>query len=184
MRRTIGYMGAHDDERRSLLILLRLHDSLCQRFQIIRLFANILYLPMVALKTLGHVIRVGQLRIAFDADVIVIVNANKLAKTQMSGQRSRFMGCALHQVTITANDIGMMVDDFMPFSIVGRRQMGFCDGHSDCRHHTLTKRAGGRFHTWRNSILRMAGSFASPLAKILEVLEGNIITGQMEHSIL
>jgi hypothetical protein len=47
----------------------------------------------------------------YNGDLIVIIENNQLSETQMSSQTTRFRGDTLLQASVTANDIGMVIEN-------------------------------------------------------------------------
>src|SRR5437870_3028095 len=81
--RTVANMRAHNNQRRSLLFLLGMAQCRAQRLQVVGLLANVLHMPVITGKTLGHVIRIGQLGWSFDADMVVIIDVNQLPQPKV-----------------------------------------------------------------------------------------------------
>src|SRR6266511_4753028 len=61
--------------------------------------------------------------------------------------------------------------------------MSFGDRHADAVAEALTKRTGCCFHTGRHPAFGMAGGAASPLAKLFELFERDLVTGKIEHAV-
>src|SRR5919106_5806574 len=101
----------------------------------------------------------------------------------MPGKTGRFRGHAFHQVTVADNGISEVVDDLEPRPVVARRQMSLGDRHADTVAEALTQGTGGRFHAWRHLTFGMAGGAASPLAKLLDLFERDVIAGKIEHAV-
>ena len=55
--------------------------------------------------------------------------------------------------------------------------------HADAIGEALAQRTGGDLNAGRQSILRMAGSFRSKLAKVFDLVERQIVAGQMQQRI-
>src|SRR5687768_8283187 len=57
------------------------------------------------------------------------------------------------------------------------------DAHADAIREALPERASRYFNTWREAALRMSRGLASPLTKLLEIIERNIIACEMQHAV-
>ena len=101
----------------------------------------------------------------------------------MTGQGRRLRGNTFHHIPVTAHDIGVMVDDLAVGFVVHGGQMPFGHGHAHGVCKALTQRAGGGFHPWGVAELGMSWCFAAMLAKVLEVVQGKVITGEMQHAV-
>src|SRR5436309_455523 len=61
--------------------------------------------------------------------------------------------------------------------------MRFGDRHADTIAEALTKRTGCRFHAGRHPAFGMAGGAASPLAKLFDLFERDVVAGKIEHAV-
>ena len=68
-------------------------------------------------------------------------------------------------------------------AIEHRAEMRFADGHSDRVADSLPERAGRRLDTGRVAVLGVAGSLALPLAELLQIIESEIVAGEIEHAV-
>ena len=77
----------------------------------------------------------------------------------------------------------MMINDIEPGLIELRRKhfFGQRKTHGVCE--TLPQRAGGRFDAHRQIVLRVSGRAATELTKIAQFLDGDRVTGQMQHCV-
>ncbi len=73
------------DQRRPVGFILGFDNRLLQRRQIVAVF-NILNMPVIRFKTYDAVLRKSYIGVAFDGDVVVIVEVDQLAQTKVTGQ--------------------------------------------------------------------------------------------------
>src|SRR5215469_13657688 len=99
----------------------------------------------------------------------------------MAGETRRLRSNALHQIPVTDDGISKMIDDLKPRPIVTGRQMGFGDRHADAVAKALAERARGSLHTRRELALGMTRRAAPPLAKLLNLLERQVVPGEKQH---
>ena len=72
-------MRAQDDQRWFVLDFLGIVKSFRDRIDVIAFVSQILQMPVICFEALGHIIRIGEIGIALDGYVIVIVEADQFA---------------------------------------------------------------------------------------------------------
>src|SRR5207302_924703 len=78
---------------------------------------------------------------------------------------------------------GSMIDDLVAGSVETMSQRSLGDRHPDCVGAALTERTGRRFDARSDAELRMAGRAAPPLTKCLQILQGQVVSGQMQEAV-
>ena len=101
----------------------------------------------------------------------------------MAGETGGFGGDAFHQIAVADDAIGKVIDDFESRPIVARGQVGLRDRHADAVAEALTQRSRRSLDARSQAALRMAGRAAVPLAELFDLLERQIVAGQMEHAV-
>ncbi len=101
----------------------------------------------------------------------------------MPRERSRLRSHAFHQVAIADDRISRVVDHLESGTVVARRELRFGNRHADRIGESLPERAGRDLHTWRVAALGMSRRFAAKLAELLDVVERNVVTGQMQQTV-
>src|SRR5712692_3069551 len=101
----------------------------------------------------------------------------------MPGQRACLVRDALHQVAVRREKVGVVVDDRMTGAVEQRRELSLGDRHADGIPDALAEWSRRRLPTWRDPVLRVPGSTAAPLAKLLDVIEGEVVAGEVEHAV-
>src|SRR5215475_5625830 len=127
--------------------------------------ANSQDVPAVSKEARGHVFGEGDVCTPFDADVVVVPDPAEIIQTEMTGEGGSFGSNAFHHATVTADGIDVVVEDFKTWFVVSVSKPFLGDGHANTGRDTLSKRAGGSFHSRDPMIFRMAGRFAVELAK-------------------
>ena len=61
--------------------------------------------------------------------------------------------------------------------------MGFGDGQADAVGKPLAEGAGGKFDAGRQAVFGVAGRLAAPLAKALQVIQRQVVAGQVEQAV-
>src|SRR4030095_11873351 len=121
--------------------------------------------PAVGEKARGHVFGECDVRVPFDADVIVVPNPAEIIQTEMTGERGSFGSNAFHHATVTADGVDVVVEDFKTWFVVWWGEPFLGNGHANAGRDTLSERAGGGFHSRDPMIFRMAWRFAVELPK-------------------
>src|SRR5690348_15353670 len=121
-------MRARNDDR-GALVCLGGFDSLAYSFKVVHI-ADVLYMPAIALKTRADILSKGQVGVAFDGDMVVIVEVNQLAKLEVTGDRSGFRGDAFHQVAIATNCIDIVIENSVTRAVVAASLEALGDCHA------------------------------------------------------
>ena len=67
--------------------------------------------PAVAHEAGGDVLCEGDARVAFDRDVVVVVDPAEIVEPQMARERRRLAGDALHHAAVAADRVDVVVED-------------------------------------------------------------------------
>src|SRR6476469_185526 len=163
-------MAVQYNERGPAFRLLEYHERLFDSVNVIGI-ADAQNVPAVGEKTRGHVFGERDVRVPFDADVIVVPNPAEIIQTEMTGERGSFGSNAFHHATVTADGVDVVVEDFKTWFVVSVGEPLLGDGHADAGCDTLSERAGGGFHSRDPMIFRMAGRLAIELAKPANIVQ-------------
>src|SRR5262249_48552602 len=129
--------------------------------------------PAVAQKSGRDVLGKGDARIAFDRDVIVVVDPAKVVQGEMARQRRRFGSHALHHAAVAANRVDVVVEDLEVGAIVPVSEPRLRNGHADAVGDPLSKRSSRGLDTRNQVVLGMTGSLAAELAEATNIVERN-----------
>ena len=142
-----------------------------------------LHVPSVSIEPQARVLREGQVRAAVDRDAVVQVEDDQLAQAEVPREGTGLGGDALHHVAVAGDDIGEVVDDLVAGAVVPGRQVGLGHGHAHGVRNALAERSRGGLHAGRIAVFGMAGRLAFPLPEIPELIEGQIVAGEMQHGV-
>ena len=78
--------------------------------------------PAVALEAGGDVVAVGELGVAVDRDVVVVVDPAEVVELQVAGERGGLVRDALHQVAVAADRVDVEVEELEAGAVEARRQ--------------------------------------------------------------
>ena len=134
-------------------------------------------------RTRRHVLRPGHRRRAVELDAVVVVQDDELAQAQVAGQARGLRRDALQEVAVAGDDVGPVVDDRVPGAVELGGQAPLGDGHADRVRDALAERTGRRLDAGRQAVLRMAGRPRAPLPERLEVVEREVVAGQVEQRV-
>ncbi len=140
-------------------------------------------LPVVRFETLGRVVGEPAFHFAVDGDAIVVVEGDQLAQAQGTGQRGDFVGNAFHHAAIAQKHVGVVVDDVVAFTVELGAQHFLGQGEAHSVGQALTQRAGSGFDARGVAELRVARRAAVQLTEGLEVVDGDVVTGQVQQRI-
>src|SRR4029077_6236499 len=147
-------MAVQHDERRPAFRLLEYRERLFDSINVIGI-ADAQNIPAVGKKTRGHVFGKCDVRVPFDADVIVVPDPAEVIETEMTGEGGSFGSNAFHHATIAADGVDVVVEDFETWFVVSVAQPFLGDSHADAGCDTLSERAGRGFHSRDPMIFRM-----------------------------
>ncbi len=181
VRAAVADVRAHDDERRTLGLCLCAFDGLVQRIQILHV-ADELHVPAVPFETEPRVVAEGEIGVAFDRYVIVIVEADQPTQFVVAGERCGFVRDPFHEITVTRDEIRVVIDDPLR-AIEYSGRVCFRDRHSDCIAESLSERTGRRFDARCVSVLGMSGCLAVQLTKIPDVVERQVVASEIEDAV-
>lgn len=100
-----------------------------ERVQVVHVFHR-LHVPAVRLVALAHVLREGQVRLAVDGDLVVVVEDDELAQAQVARQGAGLGGDALLQAAVAADDVGVVVHHGRALAVVDGRQVRLRHGQA------------------------------------------------------
>ena len=78
------------------------------------------HVPAIAEKARRDVLGEGEARVAFDGDVVVVVDPAQVVEAEMPGQRGRLRADALHQAAVAAYRVDVVVEDVETGPVVAR----------------------------------------------------------------
>ena len=171
-----------DDECRARRVRLRLLDHLVDRREVVHV-GDVQHLPSVALEAERGVVAEGEIGAAVDRDAIVVVEADQFPELEVAGERGCLVRDPLHQIAVAADEIRVMVDDPVALAVERRGEMRLGDRHPDRVADSLPERARRRLHAVGVAELGVSRRAASPLPELLQVLEGDVVSAQVQAAV-
>lgn len=102
---------------------------------------NFLYVPVVGFVSLCDVLGETEGGVTVDGDIVVVVQNDQFSKSQVSCQTGGLTRNTLLKATVTADDVGEVVKDFVFIRVVGGGKMSFRHGQSDSVGDSLSERS-------------------------------------------
>ena len=186
VRRAIGNMAIHNDQRGAFVFFERRRKGLLQLLKIIGI-ANALHIPVIPHKARRHVFSERQRRVALNGNAVIVIDPDQIAEAQVPGQRRRLAGDAFHHAAIAAQRHNVMRDDLMPGPIVVRPQPAARKRHADTGRHPLPEWPGSRLNPRGQRVVRgvfgMSRAFAVHLTEVHDIVEWQIEAIHMQGTI-
>src|SRR5947209_878771 len=113
--------------------------------------------------------------------MVAVVEINQLAQLEMPGKGRRLGGDAFLQVAIAADAVDVVVYQVESGSVEVIAKVRFGDCHADTVAEALSERPGANLHAGRLSVFGVSRGLRAPLAELLQVLQGQIITGEVQQ---
>src|ERR687885_23793 len=103
------------------------------------------------------------------AFLVVVVEVDELAQAVLSSYGGSLRGHTLHEVTIRADAVNVVVYDLMPYAVVPPGEESLGHRHPDAVGEALPQRSGRGLHTGGMVVLGVARCARAPLAKVLYI---------------
>ena len=108
---------------------------------------------------------------------------SSLPRPEVAGERAGLGGDALHQVAVAREHVGVVVDDRVARAVEARRQVRLGDGHADGVGEPWPSGPVVASTPGREVALRVAGRAAAPLPEALELVEREVVAGQVQQGV-
>ena len=168
--RAVPDAAVEDDERGPALGLLKDLQRMFDAIDVVGV-AHAQHVPPVGEKPGGDVLGERQVGAPLDGDVVVVPDPTQVVQAQVAGERCRLGTDAFHQTAVTADRIGVVVEDLEAGAVVTVGKPAFADRHPHAGRDALPQRAGGGLHTRHHAVFRMPRSLAAKLTKMADVIE-------------
>ena len=165
-------MAVDDDHRRRVRPAAEGSEGLVEGRDVVGV-RHVLDVPAIGPEARADIVAERQVGMAFDGDVVVVVDPAQVAELQMAGKRGRFVGNAFHHVAVAAHRIDVVVEEVEAGAIEVLSQPARCDRHADAVAAALSQRPGGRLDADGQPIFGVARTFAVELAEQLDIVEAH-----------
>ena len=141
------------------------------------------HLPAIGLEAARGVVGEPAMHLAIDGDAVVIVEGDQLVQPQGAGQRADLVADAFHHAAVAEEHVGVVVDDLVAGAVELRGHDLLRQGEADGVGQPLTQRAGGGLDAGGVAELRVARGLAVQLAEVLQVVDGQVVAGQVQQRV-
>src|SRR5438477_7952855 len=170
MRRTVADMAFDNDQTGPIVDPLGDSDRFGDALAVVGV-ADPLHMPAIGEKPPGDILAERESGVAFDRDVVAVVDPAEIAEPQMAGHRSRLAADAFHHAAVTAQREDIVIEQPKILSVEVARQPVGRDRHPDAGRNPLPQRAGRRLDTGGPMIFRVTRALAVELAEPLQIVE-------------
>src|SRR5271156_2342811 len=101
----------------------------------------------------------------------------------MSGDGGSFLTDAFHQIAIAADRVRIVIDNLVSRPVVARRKPRLRNRQAQAVGESLPKWPGGDLDAGGQATLGMTRRFAPPLSEMLDLLEGQVVTGKIQQAV-
>ncbi len=182
IRAAVADMATNTNQRRPARLRASVFDCVCECVEVVGVL-NRLGMPSVGFEPFAYVFGESDLGVAVDRDVIVVVQVDDVAKAQMARDRCRLARDALHHVAVAGDRENLMVEQAGAVAIEARRHVLGRDRHTHAVAEALAERTRRGFDAGGQMIFGMTGGFAAELAEAFDLVEREVVPGQVEHRI-
>ena len=174
---------AHDDHRGAVGFSLAAFKSRANASGVAAVNA-VDYVPAVGLVSHLYVFGKGDVGLAVDGDLVVVVHEDEVADAKVPGQRTRFARYAFHQVAVAHHAVNHVAAGSAFVVATGRAELG-CghatrERHADCVRYALPERTRRDFNAWGFAVFRMPRCLRTELSEVDDVFVRNVVTPQVE----
>ncbi len=141
------------------------------------------HLPVVGFEARRGVVGEPAMHFTVDGNAVVVVEGNQLVQPQGTGQRGHFVRNAFHHAAIAQEHIGVVVDDGVAVTVELGRHDFFGQGEAHGVGDALAERAGSGLDARGVTMLRVARGTAVQLTEALEVVDRQVVAGQVKQRI-
>ena len=176
--RAVADVAVDDDQRRARLLGLELVEGGGDPLRVVGVF-DVEDVPAVALEAQRHVVAVGEVGLAVDRDVVVVVDPAEVVELQVPGERAGFAGDALHQAAVAGDRVDVEVEELL--AVAGAQPLRG-DRHPDRGGDALAERPGRRLDPGGPAVLGVPRRAGVELAEAFDVLEAD--RGVADHLVV
>ena len=157
-------------------------DGRIERLDIVAVDAGD-HIPAIGLETAHGVVAKPGINRSVNRDRIVVIENNQLGQPPDTGERTGFMRNAFHQAAVTHEGPGEVIDDIEAVPVELRCQRQFGKRHADRIGQPLPERAGGGLDPRGHTDLRVTRRFRVKLSKRPQLVDRQVVAGQMQQCI-
>ena len=169
VRGAVADVAVDDDQGRAAALLAEALEGPRDQLDVVGV-ADPVHVPAVAHEAGGDVVLVGELGVAVDRDVVVVVDPAEVVEPQVAGDRGGLARDALHQAAVAADRVDVEVEQ-LGAEVLAVPLAG--DRHPDRGRDPLAERPGGGLDPRGEAVLGVPGGLRVELAEALDVGEAD-----------
>ncbi len=181
--RAVADGGTDDHQRRSPGVGDGFAQRDVERREIGVAIVDAQHLPTVRREPTTDVLGERQRGGTVERYVVAVVEANQFPEPQVAGERCRLGRHAFHEIPVGHQRVGSMVDDGVARTIETVRERTLGDRHAHSVGDALAERARRGLDSRRHERLGMSRRAALPLTERSQVVEGEVVSGQVQEAI-
>ena len=182
VRRSGRDVGADDDQARPVGHVAGRRHRRLQRVER-EVLVEVLDVPAVGLVARADVLGEGELRVALDRDVVVVVEADQLAEPEVAGERGGLGGDPLLHVAVGGDEVGEVADRHVAVAVEARGQHPLAQREADGRGDALPERARGRLDAGDVAVFGVSGAGRAELPEALDLVERDVVAGEVQRRV-
>ncbi len=179
------------DDRRRIGIIARGDHGPVQRLDVLlvparRAPAHPLRVPAVSGVPGEDVLRLGDVGVVLDRDIVVVVDQHQTSELVVACQRRDLVTDAFFDVAVRGEDVDMVVERALPGRGIRVEQPALapgCHSHADRVSQALAERSRRGLYPRGQPMLGVAGRAAAPGTQFLEIIEREPVTGQIKLNV-
>ena len=168
--RTIGDVTVHDDQGGSIGGGAERVERPPQHVEIVGV-ADACHVPAIGDEARRHVLGERPVGVTFDRDLVVVVDPAEVGELEMTGERRRLPGNALHHAAVAGQRVDVIVEQLEPGPVEVPRHPAARDRHADAGRDALAERTRGRLDARGPAVLGVPRCLAVELAEALDIVE-------------
>ena len=184
VRGSVSDEGGNLDQGRLVRDSLGILNGGLDSVKVVVSIGNVLHVPSHGLVTGADILSERDLGVSVDGDTVVIVEGDELSESPVSSKGSSLRGNSLHVASISHDDVGVVVHEVHAWLVEAGSKVLLSEGKSNSVGNSLSERSGGHLNSLGQEVLRVSRGLGSPLAEGLEVLNGQVISHQVEEGVV
>src|SRR6185437_11142683 len=165
-RGAVTDVTVENDQRRAPASVSRRAQRRLDAVQVVCV-RDVQHVPPVRAESRHHVLGKGDGGIAFDRDVVVVVDPAQIVEREMAGKRGRLGAHSLHEAPVAANGIDSVIEEIEARPVITGAEIFAGNRHADARGDALTQGTGRGLDPGYEVVLRVPRRLAAPFLKCL-----------------
>ena len=182
----VADLGMADDDRGLIGAGFRLFYRVGHRFDVVGIGdeIDVEHLPILRREPRAHVFLEGDVRVALDGDVVVVVDENELAQRVRARKGAGLVGNPFLETAVAAQHVRIVIHHGEAGLIVFCGQMRLCERHAHAVGDALAERARRRFHACGMAVFGVTGGPGAELAEVHQIFLFQVVAVEVQKRII